>query len=150
MPILPGQTDSYYKSCFLSGLKSEIVNMVKMAKPHTLADTIEVAKLQEKNLEAIRRVQKPITQKYSSPQSTIGQGFPSQTKPKWTNDNSRRIGNAFQKGGRPGGHVADQYKKITPSEFSYRREKGLCFKCAEPYTLGHVCKLAQMQYILVD
>ena len=82
MPILSGQTDSYYKSCFLSGLKSEIVNMVKMVKPHTLADTIEVAKLQEKNLEAIRKTQKLMTQKYPTPQPAIKQGFPPQIKPK--------------------------------------------------------------------
>ncbi|XP_027083512.2 uncharacterized protein [Coffea arabica] len=57
MVTLPGQPDSYYKSCFLSGLKEEIVNMVRMTRPLTLADTIETAKLQEKNLEALRKSQ---------------------------------------------------------------------------------------------
>ncbi|XP_071933071.1 uncharacterized protein [Coffea arabica] len=45
MPTLPHLADSYYKACFLSGLKEEIVNMVKMAKPLTLADAIEAAEL---------------------------------------------------------------------------------------------------------
>ncbi|XP_071933777.1 uncharacterized protein [Coffea arabica] len=45
MPSLPHLIDSYYKACFLSDLKEEIVNMVKMAKPSTLADAIEVVKI---------------------------------------------------------------------------------------------------------
>ena len=69
MVTLPGQPDSYYKSCFLSGLKEEIVNMVRMTRPLTLADTIETAKLQEKNLEALRKTQGKMIQKYSSPPS---------------------------------------------------------------------------------
>ena len=35
MTSLPGQPDSYYKSCFLSGMKDEIVSMVRMTKPLT-------------------------------------------------------------------------------------------------------------------
>ena len=64
VPLLPSQPDSYYKSCVLSGLKSEIVSMVKMARPHTLADIIEAAMLQEKNLKVIRKTQRVMTQKY--------------------------------------------------------------------------------------
>ena len=44
--------------------------------------------------------------------------------------------------------TADQFGKITPSEFNYMRERGLCYKCAKPYTLCHVCKQGQIQYIL--
>ena len=65
MTSLPGQPDSYYKSCFLSGLKSEIVNMVRMTKLLSLADTIEATKLQEKNLDAIRKTQGKINTKIS-------------------------------------------------------------------------------------
>ncbi|XP_071909783.1 uncharacterized protein [Coffea arabica] len=45
IPSLPNLTDSYYKACFLNGLKEEIVNMVKMGKLVSLADAIEAAKL---------------------------------------------------------------------------------------------------------
>ena len=45
MPSLPHLQDCYYKTCFLSGLKEEIVTMVKLAKPKTLVDAIEAAKL---------------------------------------------------------------------------------------------------------
>ena len=61
MPSLPHLQDSYYKACFLSGLKEEIVNMVKMAKRKTLADAIDAAKLQERNLRALQKIQKSPT-----------------------------------------------------------------------------------------
>ena len=70
MVNLPGQPDSYYKSCFLSGLKEEIVNMVRMTRLLTLEDTIETAKLQERNLEALRKTQGKMMQKYSPSPST--------------------------------------------------------------------------------
>ena len=70
MVSLPSQPDSYYKSCFLSGLKEEIVSMVRMTRPLTLADTIETAKLQERNLEALRKTQGKMMQKYSPSPST--------------------------------------------------------------------------------
>ena len=56
MPSLPNLSDPYYKSCFLSRLKDEIVNMVKLAKPATLVDAIETAKLQEKNLKSMQKI----------------------------------------------------------------------------------------------
>ena len=45
MPSLPHLHDSYYNVCFLSRLKEEIVNMVKMSKLMTLEDAIDTAKL---------------------------------------------------------------------------------------------------------
>ena len=53
MPSLPHSSNSYYTACFMSGLKDEIVNVVKMSKLGTLANAIEAAKLQEKNLKVI-------------------------------------------------------------------------------------------------
>ncbi|XP_027071813.1 uncharacterized protein [Coffea arabica] len=153
MISLPGQPDSYYKSCFLSGLKEEIVSMVRMTKPLTLADTIEAAKLQEKNLEAIRKTQGTLIQKYSSSSTNPPvnkQNFPPHTKMKWPNFQHKRLEPIPNKNIRIGAHTTDHFKRITPSKLSYRREKGLCFKCDEPYTLGHVCKQAHMNYILVD
>ena len=150
MRSLPGQSDSYYKSCFSSGLKEEMVNMVKMAKPQSLADAIEVAKLQEKNLEAIKRAQKAVTQNYSTSPVGIRQTPNSQMKSRWANDHYKRIENFNNRSHKGESPSSEQFKKITPSEFSYRREKGSYYKYAEPYTLGNFCKQAQMQFILVD
>nr|XP_027099159.1 uncharacterized protein LOC113718454 [Coffea arabica] len=153
MVSLPGQPDSYYKSCFLSGLKEERVSMVRMTRPLTLADTIEAAKLQERNLEAIRKTQGKMMQRYSSPPNippVNKQNFPPHTKVKWPNFQPKRPEALPNRNARPGTQSVDQFKRITPSELSYKREKGLCFKCAEPYTLGHICKQAHLNYILVD
>ncbi|XP_027088576.1 uncharacterized protein [Coffea arabica] len=124
-----------------------------MAKPHTLVDTIEVAQLQEKNLEAIRKTQKPITQKYSinSTSQVVNRQAPaSQTKYKWPNESFKKPRTNYSKGNKIREPSTDQFRKITLTEFNYRQEKGLFYKCAEPYTLGHVCKQVQIQYILVD
>ncbi|XP_027174452.1 uncharacterized protein LOC113774084 [Coffea eugenioides] len=146
MISLPGQPDSYYKSCFLSGLKEEVVNMVRMTKPLTLADAIETAKLQEKNLEAIRKAQSRGIQKTPLPPLSHTTNF--SNKMKWPNN--QRPDPHTNKSTKLGGPSTNYYKGITPSEFSYRREKGLCFKCAEPYTLGHTCKQAHIHYIMED
>ena len=84
MSSLPGQLNSYYRSCFLSRLKDEIVNMVRMTKPLTLADAIETTKLQEKNLEAIRKAQGKSIQKY--PTSPHLQNTTPPNKMKWPNN----------------------------------------------------------------
>ncbi|XP_027151895.1 uncharacterized protein LOC113751950 [Coffea eugenioides] len=153
MLSLPGQPDSYYKSCFLSGLKEEIVSMVRMTRPHTLADTIEAAKLQERNLEAIRKTQGKMMHKYT-PSPGIPpinkQNFTPHTKMKWPNFQYKKPETFSNQNTKTGTHTANQFRKITPSELSYRREKGLCFKCAEPYTLGHICKQAHLNYMLID
>ncbi|XP_027086384.1 uncharacterized protein [Coffea arabica] len=153
MPLLPNQLDSYYKSCFLSGLKGEIVNMVRMARPHTLADTIEAAKLQEKNLEVIRKAQRALPHGALYNSNSMGHSRPNlvpQLRNKWHNEGSKVLGDSDHRGHKVGGNTADKFRKISPTEFNYRREKGLCYKCAEPYTLGHICKQAQIQYILEE
>ncbi|XP_027083531.2 uncharacterized protein [Coffea arabica] len=153
MPLLPNQPDSYYKSCFLSGLKGEIVNMVRMARPRTLADTIEAAKLQEKNLEVIRKAQRALPHGAPYHSNSLGSSRPNpvpQLRNKWHHEGSRVLRDNDHRGPKAGGNTADNFRKISPTEFNYRKEKGLCYKCAEPYTLGHICKQAQIQYILED
>ncbi|XP_027127810.1 uncharacterized protein [Coffea arabica] len=153
MLSLPDQPDSYYKSYFFSGLKKEIVSMVRMTRPLTLADTIEAAKLQERNLEAIRKTQGKMMHKYTpSPGTPLvnKQNFTPHTKMKWPNFQYKKLEPVSNRNTKTGTHAVDQFRKITPSELSYRREKGLYFKCAEPYTLGHVCKQAHLNYILID
>ncbi|XP_071924950.1 uncharacterized protein [Coffea arabica] len=142
MPSLPHLSDSYYKACFMSGLKEEIVNMVKISKPETLAVAIEIAKLQEKNLKAIQKMQKPVNTSFNS------QKIYSKTTPhtKWNQKYPKHTNKP------PDQHTSNQnlFKKITATEYNHRREKGLCYRCAEPYTLGHVCKQAHAHLLLAD
>ena len=75
--------------------------MVKMARPHTLADIIEAAMLQEKNLKAIRKTQRVMTQKYplnSNPVVTNRQNPATQMRYKWPNDILRALETIITKG----------------------------------------------------
>ncbi|XP_071914038.1 uncharacterized protein [Coffea arabica] len=142
MPSLPHLSDSYYKACFMSGLKEVIVNMVKMSKPETLAAAIEIAKLQEKNLKAIQKIQKPATPNFSNhrPPTKIT------SAPRWNQNHPKHPNqNQDQKTSNQ-----NQFKRISPTEFNLRREKGLCYKCAEPYTMGHVCKQSHVHFLLAE
>ena len=142
MPSLPHLSDSYYKACFMSGLKEEVVNMVKMSKPETLTVAIEMAKLQEKNLKAIQKMQKPVSTSFSN------QSAPSKITPhlRW-NQNHPKHTNKFHDQNTTN---RNQFKRISPTEFNLRREKGLCYKCTEPYTLGHVCKQSHVHFLLAE
>ncbi|XP_071918724.1 uncharacterized protein [Coffea arabica] len=146
MPSLPYLADSYYKACFLSGLKDEIVNMAKMAKPPTLVDAIEVAKLQEKNLKAMQKIHKPLS---NTPQSHKTPFHP-QNHNKWNPSTSRPsdkpLTNSYKN---PNSHI-NQFKRITPSEFNLKKEKGLCYRCAKTYTIGHICKQSHIHLLLVN
>ncbi|XP_027166082.1 uncharacterized protein LOC113766055 [Coffea eugenioides] len=38
------------------------------------------------------------------------------------------------------GNVSQPYKRITPTEFQYRKDNHLCFKCGAKFGPGHMCK----------
>nr|XP_027102942.1 uncharacterized protein LOC113724214 [Coffea arabica] len=145
MSSLPHLQDSYYKACFLSGLKEEIVTMVKMAKPKTLADAIDAAKLQERNLRALQKIHKP-----PSHGPNFQKPLPkTQNYPKWNSPNPKFPDNQTTKTHNNYTNNQDQFKKITRVELNHRREKGLCFKCVEPYTLGHICRQSHVNLLLM-
>ncbi|XP_071928143.1 uncharacterized protein [Coffea arabica] len=149
MPSLPHQSDCYYKTCFLSGLKEEIVTMVKLAKPKTLADAIEAAKLQERNLRALQKIHKnpPYSPNYQKPllKTPNYSKFPDRP-PNYPKPPDNQIPKTYN------GHLnpQNQFKRLTPAELNHRREKGLCFKCTEPYTLGHVCKQSHLNLLIME
>ncbi|XP_027170262.1 uncharacterized protein LOC113770100 [Coffea eugenioides] len=142
MPSLPHLSDSYYKACFMSGLKEEIVNMVKISKPESLAGAIEIAKLQEKNLKAIQKIHKPAPAGFHNQKGPLK----ALTHPKWNQDNSKHTPRTYNQNSLN----QNQFKRISPEEFNLRREKGLCYKCAEPYTMGHVCKQSHIHYLMAE
>ncbi|KAL2517872.1 Uncharacterized protein Adt_14119 [Abeliophyllum distichum] len=55
MQALPNLPESYYISVFTSGLKGKIKSMVKIIKPTSLTQTIEIALLQETTISAISK-----------------------------------------------------------------------------------------------
>lgn len=41
------------------------------------------------------------------------------------------------------------YKNLSVVEFQRRKEKGLCFRCKESYTVGHKCKSQELTVLLL-
>ncbi|CAI9090274.1 OLC1v1025017C1 [Oldenlandia corymbosa var. corymbosa] len=50
-----------------------------------------------------------------------------------------------QKGGSHGA-----FKRLSPQEIQYRRNNNLCWKCAEKWNPGHVCKMKQINFITME
>lgn len=111
--------ESFFTSCFISGLKEEIKANVLMFRPTTTTQAISLAKLQEYSIEAITKKAK--------------QGI------KMGESNSF---NQF----RPSFHQ-NSVRNELPKELEEKKENGLCFKCNEKYTRGHQCKKKQL-YVL--
>ena len=41
-------------------------------------------------------------------------------------------------------------RRITPTEFQYRKDHNLCFKCGEKFSPGHVCRNKGIHLLLAD
>ncbi|KAL2469553.1 Ty3-gypsy retrotransposon protein [Abeliophyllum distichum] len=42
------------------------------------------------------------------------------------------------------------FKRLSEAELQLKKEKGLCFRCDEKYTVGHRCKNKELQVLLVQ
>lgn len=47
------------------------------------------------------------------------------------------------------GQTEQNWKHITNTEHEERRRKGLCFRCDEKFSTGHVCKIKQLRIMLM-
>ena len=76
--------------------------------------------------------------------------FKPQGYTKWNPSNPRTSDKPLTKAYKNPANNENQFKRITPSEFNLRREKGMCYKCVYPHTLGHVCKQSHIHLLLVN
>ncbi|XP_027150147.1 uncharacterized protein LOC113750359 [Coffea eugenioides] len=129
---VPCLTESYYISSFLSGLKEEIKSVVKIHKPATLQSAFEKARWQEHYLQVMakqpRMATKPTPVTETIQKKPAHQMFDSSNN-KTTPQGSRRI---------------------TPTEFQYRKDHNLCYKCEEKFSPGHVCRNKGIHLLLAD
>nr|CAD1824585.1 unnamed protein product [Ananas comosus var. bracteatus] len=120
---------SYFLSSFLSGLKEEIKSAVKMLYPRTLVQAFEQAKLQEQTIAAMMKRNKQMFKLAGITNSS---------------SNYKGIGSATS--GRYSDTTRNQPKfaaeKVFPNRqlIEQRRAAGLCFKCGDKYSPGHICK----------
>lgn len=107
---------------------------------------MEIAGLQEKNVQAMTKTQKTNPKPFftSSTQNFQKTTYNPRPETKWSNPQHKT---SNQPKALPPKQF-NQFKKITPAEFNAKREKGLCYKCEEPYSYGHVCKNASVNFIL--
>lgn len=48
------------------------------------------------------------------------------------------------------GRVSNQpWKRLSEAEWKSKRDKGLCFRCDEKYTIGHKCKNKELQVMMI-
>ena len=47
-----------------------------------------------------------------------------------------------------GHRTAAPFKRMSDVEMHMRREKGLCYRCDEKYSIGHRCKLQELQVVV--
>lgn len=119
------QPELYYVASFLSGLNDELKSAIRMFKPKTLQDAIELGRDQSANIDAITKKIKNNTKSYGSATRNTTIRNPVQNY----------SGGSFKTPPTKG-----PMKVLTAAEMSVRREKGLCFNFDEKFVSGHKCK----------
>lgn len=131
----PHLDEKYFISSFVSGLKLELKPKVRLMKPSTLLDAIEIAQYQEQAVEIMMK-------KQEVKKSVVS------INTKWSaNDKKGETSVIAEK--KEGG-VKDNFKKISPEEFQYRRNNHLCYKCWKKFSQGHQCKNHQYTFMLME
>ncbi|CAA0811245.1 Unknown protein, partial [Striga hermonthica] len=108
---------------FIGGLKFDLAAEVRLERPDTMHDAMEVARRREDHLVATRRGRADT--RISDTRPTGPSQLPARARPAFNTQ--------------PAGSLVRQ---LSPEEVKRRREKGLCFKCEEKFTPGHQCKQA--------
>nr|KYP61599.1 Retrotransposable element Tf2 [Cajanus cajan]KYP61600.1 Retrotransposable element Tf2 [Cajanus cajan] len=119
---------SFYLSCFLSGLKPHLRREVTALQPPDLSHAIALAKLHDDKFRSSpfppSRFGNPVRSTPPPTHTPISSPVPLKTLPPLL----------------PTPHTKLPIKKLTEAEMQARRDKNLCFNCDEKYTRGHRCK----------
>ena len=111
---------------FHGGLKQEIVFALRIFKPKTLREAIELAWMRDDNPSKDQRTAQDEGTKQQ--QANTMQQLTSNTPAAWT-------------------YSYEDAKKLSWEEMQKRREKGLCFGCNERFMPGHRCQKPQVLFI---
>ncbi len=118
-------TEEHLISCYINGLKEDLVPFMDIAHPNTLLEAYEQATLHDKALSVINRkfrgnVRNPLYQTLVYPRQAPGPLTPKV----WQNN--------FQ-------NSAGTQLPSNRALIEQMRAAGQCFKCGERYHPGHVC-----------
>jgi len=132
---LPG---NFLIGCFIAGLRDKIRLDVKIKQPHTLANTIRVARLIEEKNQLKKRGPLPIQSVPNLvPTSVIAKTSPNPTAGVLGPPHGLRINIS------PSAPPAS-FCRITNQEARERRETSLCYYCDEKFIPGHRCQHPQL------
>ncbi|XP_019240554.1 PREDICTED: uncharacterized protein LOC109220546 [Nicotiana attenuata] len=132
-------------SCFLGGLKEELVNSVKMHEPQTLSKTYRLARLAEATLAANARALRSHTASVTSSHLKKSTYEPPAFKHNPTPSSSTpRLALPPP----PTVNVARNRRTISPAEMQARRAQGLWYICDNKYTAGHKCNLPKQMFVM--
>jgi len=121
--------------CFIAGLQDEIRLDVKIKQPHTLADTIGMARLIEERNQLKKRGPLPIQSIPNLvPTSVIAKTSPNPMAGVLGPPQGPRINTS------PSAPPAS-FRRITNQEAREQREKGLCYYCDEKFIRGIVANI---------
>jgi len=137
---------NYVISYFLSGLRDEIQNAIRMLKPQTIHEAYCLRKLPEATLASIARRAKPILDRnLSYPKfgetsyKTPSQSSNSATQ--WANHSGHSYKSvAISSTGSATSIPKFVSKTLRPKDIDEKRAKNLCFLCDEKYFPGHKCR----------
>ncbi|XXG76585.1 hypothetical protein AAC387_Pa08g0899 [Persea americana] len=112
-------------------MTDEIVEAVRMFKPRSLREAIELARLHDDNLSKQKRSPRGAYQQRFQPFKSVSRASSSTTV---AVSNSQSI-------------ATTSAKKLSWDEMQRRREKGLCFGCNKKFTLCYRCQQPQAFFI---
>ena len=113
-----GWTQKALVGTFMGGLKAEIADAIRMFKPQSLKEVINLARMRDDQITRQRRFMRlpPVRAPIALPQAT-------------------RVDPAIP---------AKPIKSLSWEEMQRKRAQGLCFNCNERFTAGHRCQKPQL------
>lgn len=129
-------------SCFLGGLKEELVHPIKMHEPKSLSKTYWLARLAEVTLAANARALKHTSPwSYSSVRKSVYDStcLKSYQPMQLTRLNSPANSTSI---------IPKTRRNIFPAEMQSRRAQGLCYFCDDKFTPRHKCTLPNQMFVL--
>ncbi|KAL0420985.1 UNVERIFIED_CONTAM: Transposon Ty3-G Gag-Pol polyprotein [Sesamum latifolium] len=130
--------ETFFMMKFISGLKEEIKGYVATMNPTTLDQTIVLARRQENIVNALLRKtnQQQKNNQSKAPFKPQNKSIPYKT--------------SFKPSFKPRDEASQPRRFLTEAEVRARKEKNLCYKCDEPYSPGHRCRIRQVHMMLSE
>ncbi|XP_026454759.1 uncharacterized protein LOC113355983 [Papaver somniferum] len=155
----PSLPESFYTLSFISGLKDEIRNTVKMFKPETTSEAFFLSRMQQasmchqpKPLKTFFRPFVPTPLSVAHPASAIKPFFSSSltSNKQNTSVTTPIVTHPTTPTKTSPDNSIPPIKRLTHAQMQVRKDKGLCYNCDEFYRQGHRCKTQQLFMLISD